>query len=170
MLINNDLLFIKDVPYLEDGEYIARVFCMAKHCNIYDIPYYYRLNRPGSATQSDLFSRKNSIIGFLLAARNLEEFKNSHQLSSEQVGLINGKIIKFVLLPIRASINDLRKYYWVKNQLKSFNLLKIDLNHTPSHHHNLGKQYNLQKDLLYMKFTLDNVRNSFKIRLKTLLK
>ena len=58
LIIDNDLYYLKDVPYLEDGEFIARVLCLAKRTAIYNKPYYLRLNRPGSATRSDLFNQK----------------------------------------------------------------------------------------------------------------
>ena len=60
LILKNKIFYLENVPYLEDGEFIARVLCLAEKCCVYNVPYYMRLNRPGSATRSNLFFQEKS--------------------------------------------------------------------------------------------------------------
>ncbi len=150
LIIGNKLFYLKDVPYLEDGEFIARVLCLAKKSAIYNVPYYLRLNRPGSATRSNLSNQKRSIIGFILAAKNLEKFKNNNTLSSKQIGLLNGRIIKFVVLAVHASIKKPKIFIWLKKELRNNNLINLNVKGVDIFYLKLGKQYNQSINLFYI--------------------
>jgi hypothetical protein len=166
LLIKNNLFYVPDVPYLEDGEFIARVLCLAKRGSVYNRPYYLRLNRPGSATRSDLFIKKKTINGFILAAKNLEKFKKTHTLSSDQIGLINGRIIKFVILAVHATLKNIKNYRWVKKELTKKGFTNLDLENVKDMYGKLGKQYNRSIDLFYAQSILTKFKKSIQNRIK----
>ena len=123
--INNAALrFISDIPYLEDGEFIARILCLAERCVFEGNSFYIRTTRPGSATNSNLFYSEKSINGFIKAAINLKIFSTKEQLSKEQKTFMNQPIIKFVLLGMESSfhISNWRRSLATKRKLAAFNL------------------------------------------------
>ena len=168
LLIENNLFYVPDVPYLEDGEFIARVLCLTKKGSIYNHPYYQRLNRPGSATRSNLFTRKKTINGFILAAKNLENFKETHSLSSKQIGLINGRIVKFVVLAVNSTSKNFKNFNWIKKELKRNGFLKLDLIGIDPYYKKMGKKYNKSINYLYISSMIENMYKSFNFKLKAL--
>ena len=166
LLIKNNLFYLPDVPYLEDGEFIARVLCLANRGSVYNQSYYLRLNRPGSATRSDLFNKKKSINGFIIAAKNLEKFKETHPFSSEQIGLINGRIIKFVILAVHATLKSIKNFRWVKKELAKNGFNHLDLENVKDLYAKLGRQYNRSINMFYTQSILMNLKKSIQIRMK----
>ena len=167
LIFDYDLYYLKDVPYLEDGEFIARVLCLAKRTAIYNKPYYLRLNRPGSATRSDLFNQRKTIKGFILAAKNLRNFKEDLELNERQIGLINGRIVKFVVLAVHATLKSYKNFTWVKKELKNEEFGRLDLSgiKVKTYYYELGELYNRSLDLLYISSKLKNLKKSIKIRI-----
>ena len=166
LIVDNNLFYLKDVPYLEDGEFIARVLCLAKKTAIYNVPYYLRLNRPGSATRSDLFNQKRTIKGFILAAKNLEKFKSVHKLTPKQIGLINGRIIKFVVLAIHATLKKIKNFQWVKQELNKAGFQTLNLSGVDGNYYKLGERYNFSKDYLYFTSIIKNLKKSIYLKYK----
>ena len=118
-LNRNKLRYLPGVPYLEDGEFIARILCLAERCTFDGYSFYQRTTRPGSATNSELFRSDKAIKGFLLAAGNLKRFQQEQNLSETQRGFLNHPICKFVLLTLNSA---LQKPY-LKNFKKTRKLL-----------------------------------------------
>ena len=165
-IIENDLFYVANIPYLEDAEYITRVMCLTKRGGIYDKPYYLRLIRPGAATQSDLFVQKRAVKGFILAAKNLEIFKREHNFSNKQKGIINRTIIKFVIMAVSASRKNLRNYIWVKKELKQNGFLKLDVTGADSFNKGLGIKYNKSIDYFYLSSVFNGIIKSFELKFK----
>ena len=164
LIIENNLFYLKDVPYLEDGEFITRVLCMTERGSIYNKPYYLRLNRPGSATRSDLNKQRKSINGFILAAKNLVAYKNRHALNADQKGLINGRVVKFVVLAVHATLKDIQKFRWLKKELKKNNLTNLALENVDASYTKLGKRYNSSLNWFYLSSNITLMIRSFKRR------
>ena len=101
---SNQLRNIADVPYLEDGEFIARVLCLAERCIFEGGPFYFRTTRKGSATNSGLFYSDRAIKGFIRAADNLFKFQQNKSLIESQREFLNQPISKFVLLAVNSSM------------------------------------------------------------------
>ena len=163
----NDLQYLKGVPYLEDGEFIARILCLTKRGSVYNKPYYLRLNRPGSATQSDLFTQTRSIKGFLLAAKNLVKFKTKESLDQRQRTFLNQPICKFTILAIQACTakRDFNKFKFVKKELKNNSLLKLDLKGCNASYTKLGKIFNASLNYLFFYLILKDILVAIKVRL-----
>ena len=98
----NNLKYIPDVPYLEDGEMMSRVFCLAQKTVFIKEPFYLRTTRQGSATHSKLFYSEKAINGFYKAAVNLHSFRDSRCRSNEESTFMNQPIIKFTMLYLTA--------------------------------------------------------------------
>jgi glycosyltransferase involved in cell wall biosynthesis len=109
-LNRNSLHYLPDVPYLEDGEFIARILCLAERCIFDAHSFYQRTTRPGSATNSELLFSSKAIKGFLLAANNLKSFQQNRNLSKEQRNFLNQPICKFVILALMSSLQ--KPYYY----------------------------------------------------------
>jgi glycosyltransferase involved in cell wall biosynthesis len=102
----NKLRNIAGVPYLEDGEFIARVLCLAERCIFKSGIFYIRTTRTGSATNSGLFYSDKAIKGFIKAGASLFKFQQSHLITLDQKEFLNQPICKFVLLAVNSSLQN----------------------------------------------------------------
>ena len=144
-LNKNNLRFLPNVPYLEDGEFVARVHCLANRCIFIQETLYINIKRIDSATRSNLFSTEKARTGFQLAAVNLKLFQNRQYLTTRQNKLLNNSIAQFVFLAILSalktkSINNLRAIF---KSLKESGLEKLNLKHCSGYYRICGKSYNV---------------------------
>ena len=114
-ILSKNLFFTREIPILEDGEFLARVLCLVNKGMIYNNPYYLRLNRPDSAMAA--FKSEKAVQGFIKAAINLKKFKKNQELNSKQTGLINGRIVKFSVLALDTNLNNIKEFFKVKKDL-----------------------------------------------------
>jgi len=128
-LNRNKLRYLPNVPYLEDGEFIARILCLAERCIFDGSSFYQRTTRPGSATNSELYRSDKAINGFLLAAGNLRRFQQEQNLSEGQRIFLNQPICKFVLLTLNSALQKpyFKNYKRIRKILFSNNFKKIEL-------------------------------------------
>jgi len=120
----NGLRFLPDVPYLEDGEFIARILCLADRCIFDDLLFYIRTTRRGSATNSNLFHSEKARKGFLLGVANLKQFQAEKGLDGIQREFMNQPILKFVLLVVTSS-NSMGNLSILAESIKSLNRLSV---------------------------------------------
>lgn len=145
LLKSNNLRFLPNVPFLEDGEFIARILCLADRC-IFDVSSFYkRTTRPGSATNSLLFYSEKATSGFLKAARNLKSFQQEQNLNEEQRAFLNQPIAKFVLLAINSCLSwgKGKKLVETISTLYEAGFRRIDLDSCRPGYKLVGKTYNL---------------------------
>ncbi len=168
-LNTNNLRYLPDVPYLEDGELIARILCLAERCIFCRHSFYQRTTRPGSATHSKLFHSNHATRGFLLAASNLKSFQQSRKLKDTQRIFLNRPIAKFSLLAINSSIGRKTdgKLTETFRNLKELSLGRVEVKGCNPEYRFCGMAYNLSPwlgtfaTLLYPR--LDNIfRKLFK--------
>lgn len=159
----NNLYYMPDVPFLEDGELLARAHCLAGRCLLLkQILYSHVLVRQGSATHSDLFISERARKGFLIAANNLKFFQRSQELELEQKIFLNGSIVQFVLLVLYSAVRarSLKVLVSGINSLKAAGLGKLRLEGCKGWYLICGRPYNLSPYLgalalsLYLK--MDN--------------
>ncbi|WP_416867066.1 MAG: glycosyltransferase family 2 protein [Imperialibacter sp.] len=124
-----NIRYLANVPYLEDGEFLARALCLAEKCSFHSYPFYQRTTRPGSATHSSLFYSDKSLEGFILAAKNLLEFSRGEFLDKDQRTFLNQPICKFVLLVLVpfCSFRQLKEFKRRKGKLYAMGLDKCEL-------------------------------------------
>jgi len=130
LLTTYKITYPKNVPYLEDGLFLSKVFAVAQKVSFENTIFYQRTTRIGSATNSRLFYSEKAIDGFILAINDIKTFAKQNQLTSKQDELINHTVAKFVLLAISPSINsfNFKEYYKILNKLKEAKIKKIETN------------------------------------------
>ena len=96
MIQKHTIAYPQNVPFLEDGLFLGKVFAVAKRVGFMSQKFYQRTTRLGSATNSKLFFSAKAIEGFLLAVNNLKNFTKTIPMDSKQKGLINHVTAKFV--------------------------------------------------------------------------
>jgi glycosyltransferase involved in cell wall biosynthesis len=128
MLDKHALKYPKDVPYLEDGLFLAKVFSVANKVGYNDATFYQRTTRIGSATNSKLFYTKYSVDGFIKAVKDVQRFAINNKLENEQLFLVNHIISKFVFLSLSPSIGtfNFKEYFKTLKALKQANLDKLE--------------------------------------------
>jgi glycosyltransferase involved in cell wall biosynthesis len=140
----NNLRYTPDVPYLEDGELISRILCLAVRCLFDYHPFYNRRTRSGSATSSNLFNSEVATRGFLLAVRNLKKFQEDQNLSEKQREFLNLPICKFVVLVIDSASKpfSFKRIINTKKKLLESGLSKLRLESVDDEFTRLGHYYN----------------------------
>lgn len=149
MLRQNKINYPKNVPFLEDGLFLGKVFTVAERVGFSSAKFYQRTIRKGSATNSRLLFSKKAIDGFLLAVSDLMNFSKTSSNGSKQRGLINHVTAKFVFLPLSSCLksNNFTDFIKIVNSLKKLGLRKIDLQGCNGTYLIYGKAYN--KSLLH---------------------
>jgi glycosyltransferase involved in cell wall biosynthesis len=151
-LTEHSLMFTAGVPYLEDGEMLTRILCLADKCFFLKGPFYLRTTRPGSATNSDLFNSYAAINGFIKSAKNLSEFKEKIQNSPEKRDFLNQPIVKYVVLAFSASLGfgNFKRFNYVYKAFKDRGLRNLELTGCNRMYNRLGRLYNISGYFLYM--------------------
>ena len=162
------LHYLPGVPFLEDGEFMYRVQCLAERVSYIAEPFYLRTTRPGSATQSRLFISDRAIRGFINAARNLKEFQKSKFLTSAQRSYLNQPIVKYSLSSIMActDIISIQKIFWVLKQLINNDLKKLELSSCSSFHARNGRYYNISIYYFFLNYMINKAKISISRKIK----
>ena len=128
-IIRNSLYFLPGVPYLEDGELIARTLCVADRCIFTGQSFYMRTTRPQSATNSDLYYSDKATNGFISAGKNLKKFQNETNLNGKQMQFLNQPIVKFVTLAVDSTggRRSSQRYKRTVQALRSCGLSKVNI-------------------------------------------
>jgi glycosyltransferase involved in cell wall biosynthesis len=141
----NNLRYLSDVPYLEDGEFIARILCLAERCILDGNAFLQGTTRPGSASSLKSFHSAKATNGFLLAASNLKRFQQEQSLYDKQRRFLNQPIVKYVLLAINSSIGwrSAGRLVLTVKSLKKSGFRRINLEACNRDYYRLGRLYNL---------------------------
>jgi glycosyltransferase involved in cell wall biosynthesis len=144
-LNKNNLRFLPEVPFLEDGEFIARILALAEKCVFDSTPFYLRTTRLGSATNSSLLYSIEATRGFILSAVSLKNFQLNSNLNLHQVRFLNQPIVKFVVLALSSCkrLRYFKRYQWIKRELYSNGLSRCDLNSCNKTYTRYGIAYNI---------------------------
>jgi glycosyltransferase involved in cell wall biosynthesis len=166
LLEDFSISYTKDVPYLEDGLFLAKVFCHCRRCAFDSSPFYQRTTRPGSATHSKLVHSEKALAGFLKAAEDLRTFRRLHGLKNEQNKLVNHVIAKFILLPVTscAGSRDLRAFRKVKDKIRTLGFNKLDLAGCREIYYKYGVHYNRSINWFFLYYSSQLILKSFSYR------
>lgn len=171
-LIDNNLRFLEDVPYLEDGEFMARVICTAERVSFINDPFYIRTTRQGSATQSGLFFTDKARIGFLKAANNLAWFKDNIATSVEQKVFLNYQIIHFVILYIITFkwLDYVINYKRLYNDLRTSRLKYLETDGCTRVYSKMGRYYNFSLHWIFISLKIHLIFQKIRYKLRKLIK
>ncbi|MGV9003542.1 glycosyltransferase family 2 protein [Flavobacterium sp.] len=119
-----NLNYPKDVPFLEDGLFLGKVFSVAKRVAYSNKDFYQRTTRVGSATNSKLFYTKDSTVGFFNAITDLHLFRAKFNENEFILPLINHLHAKFLLhlLAPTAITRNLKEYKTIVALIKLKNM------------------------------------------------
>ena len=134
----------KNVPFLEDGLFLGKVFTVANRVGFMTDKFYQRTTRLGSATNSRLLFSKEALNGFLLAVNDLRSFSKTIPNDKNQKRLINHVTAKFVFLPLTVCLQskNFSNFLKIVSSLKKQGLKKIDLDGCAEIYLRYGKAYN----------------------------
>jgi len=165
----NNLNFLPGVPYLEDGEFMARTLCIAERCNFINIQFYYHTENIGSATRSNLFHSEKATNGFLLAASNLRKYQTNENLNKDQRKFLNMPICKYTILVINSVQKpfSLKRIKSIKTKLRKAGLNKLDLTSVRKEYFWLGLFYNRSYVILILFQSVFNIITSLVNRLRS---
>lgn len=166
-LNSNNLRYLAEVPFLEDGELMARVVCLANRVVFINEPYYMRTIRPGSASQSKVRYSGKARDGFLKAARNLLEFKFKYCKTEDQKVFMNQAVIQFTILFLSSfeRLNYILHYSEIYNSLKKSTLKQLETNGCSDFYAKMGRFYNYSIHSFYINWYLHIIRLSIKIKI-----
>ena len=158
MLREFDINYPKNVPYLEDGLFLSKVFAVAEKVAFDHQTFYQRTTRKGSATNSNLFFTDKALRGFINAIKDIQTFSNDNNLKDEKAGLINHVVAKFVILFLSPSISKVNIKAYVKgiSVLKKAHLAKLNTYGLRFLYKKHIKMYNFSKLLFPLYFRLTN--------------
>ena len=158
LLYKYEIFYPKDVPYLEDGLFLGKVFSVATRVGFDNDIFYKRTIRKGSATNSGLFFSEEAMQGFLKAVRDIKEFGSQHQLEKERMHLINHVVAKFVLLTLTPNMGafKFRKYFRVITLLKRENLGSLKTEGLRFSYKSCSHVFNFSKLILPFYFWFSN--------------
>jgi glycosyltransferase involved in cell wall biosynthesis len=168
----HNLRYLDDVPYLEDGHFMAKLNCLSVRTIFINEPAYNFYRRPGSATNSRLFYSEKARNGFLKAANDLFNFKMHYCWTEGQKKFMNEAIVQFTIVYLIAhgDFNYLKDYKEIQRNLKKGPLSKLDTEECSRFYKSMGTSYNFSIHCFYLTWLLHKVHKSIKMRIKKLLK
>jgi glycosyltransferase involved in cell wall biosynthesis len=110
------LKYPQDVPYLEDGLFIGKVFAVAKRVGYSNEDFYQRTTRDGSATNSNLFYTKKATDGFINALFDIKQSLSNNKILYPQ--LLEHLVGKFILLTVWSDCEQLFFISYLKKVTK----------------------------------------------------
>lgn len=148
----------KNVPYLEDGLFLAKVFTVATSVGFDNKTFYQRTTRKGSATNSKLFFSEKAINGFILAINDIKNFAANNNLVTAQQQLVNHVVAKFFLLAITPSASSFKfkEYFKIIDTLKNAGIKHIETNGLRFHYKRHIRIYSFSSLLFPVYFRLIN--------------
>ena len=156
MLQEYAINYPKNVPYLEDGLFIGKVFTVANRVGFLSAKFYQRTTRMGSATNSRLFYSEKAIKGFILAALDIKTFALKSELVEKQKSLVNHLIAKFVILSLSSSmeLKFFRRYCSTLKKNKFYGFGKLNSKGLPQPYKRYAQLYNFSPFFLWSYYNL----------------
>ena len=110
-LEKNNIVYPRDIPALEDGLFLGKVFCLIDKYAFSNGRFYLRTTRPGSATNSTLFFSTKALDGFINAAVDMRNFfnENTYRITGDKITLAHLTINKFVLTAMALAIGSKKR-------------------------------------------------------------
>jgi len=162
----NKLRYLEGVHYLEDGEFMARVTCLARRVIFINNPFYIRTTRPDSASATGIYYSKKGRNGLVKSAKNLLHFRDTCS-STEQKRYMNRNIVHYTLTSIiSVRIPEYPKYYHELHRLlKNSDLRRLDTEGCSKWHKEMAWYYNCSIHCFYLYWIFYRLRKSIRIRI-----
>jgi glycosyltransferase involved in cell wall biosynthesis len=154
MLQRHQLQYPKDVPFLEDGCFLVKVFAVASQVGFSNLNFYQRTTSEGSATVSGVFYSDKAINGFLKAAEDLKIFAQGSDLTSIQQGLLHHGIVKYIVLSISqdVSIRSFGRFIATVDKLKAKGFSKLSTSGVRESYRTYATWYNISPYFFFVQY------------------
>lgn len=154
----------KDVPFLEDGQFLIKVFSVAQKVGFDAEIFHQRTTSEGSATVSGVYQSPKAIEGFLKAAVDLKEFAVRLQLGQDQLGLIHHGIAKYVQLSMFPNIAPTRVHLLVQTirRIKQLHLCPIPTQGVRQPYLRYARYFNVSPYLMALLFAWEGFAKKIK--------
>jgi hypothetical protein len=169
---SHNLRYLEGVPYLEDGELIAKITCLADRVIFIKEPIYLRTKRPGSATTSRLFYSEEARKGFLKAANDLLQFKILYCNTEQKKTYMNQHILQFTIVYLISfeGLSYFRHYSEIYHSLKKGPLRVLQTEGCSRLYRKMGNAYNNSIHCLYLSWYLFLMHKSLVTKTKRVFK
>ncbi|OYU85084.1 MAG: hypothetical protein CFE24_03750 [Flavobacterium sp. BFFFF2] len=155
-LINaHQIGYPKDVPILEDGEFVAKCFSVAQKIQFYTGTFYRRTMRDNSAINSTTRYNDKAMRGFLLAARDLRQFESTlSPVSGKQAHFFNHITAKYILTPFLIAFTTKKwsRVRFVQQLMRNTEFEKLPSEGVRGTYTNYVRYYNLSIFVLWFFF------------------
>jgi len=164
LLDSYGLQYPKNVPYLEDGLFLGKIFTVAEKVSFLNNDFYQRTTRAGSASNSNLFYSDKATNGFMNALSDIVAFKEKFSFSKSQKGLINHMIVKYVLLVLvpLVSISTFKKYKKSVQKLKALGFSELDSHGVVEPYKKYAGYYNFSPYFFFLQYAKELVLKKIK--------
>lgn len=165
------LRYTEGMVYLEDGEFLGRVFSVVERSIFQETPFYLYRNNPQSANARyrELWSEV-VVRGFLLGLTSLRDFKRGFPAGSAQALMINLVLAKYCLLPYQSVVCwrgvSLRRHQLVHRTMKQAGFYPITVDFSHAFFQRLVRMINRSVWLFYAYYWLRLVKNFLSSKFK----
>ena len=148
-----------NVPILEDGLFLGKVFSVAQKVGFDPIIVYQRTTRLSSAINSTSFYSEEVIDGFIKAVMDIKLYKSKNIFTLKQLGLINHLIVKYVFLALISlvSLKRFKRYIKVCQKIKSLGFQKLAIDGVVEPYKKYAKNYNISPYYFLLLYTTEMV-------------
>lgn len=158
------LRYTEGMIYLEDGEFLGRVFSVVERSVFQETPFYLYRSNPNSANARyrDLWSEA-VVRGFLLGLTSLRDFKQRFKEGSAQSAMINLVLAKYCLLPYQSVVCwrgvSLSRHGLVHRTMRQSGFYPITVDFSHAFFQRLVRMINRSIWLFYVYYWLRLVKN-----------
>lgn len=160
-----NITYPKDVPFLEDGVFLGKIFAVAEKASFRNTIFYQRTTSIGSATQTGVMYSEKALQGFVTSVFNLKKFIKENKLKNPQIGLVNHVVAKYVFVSLSNNITHFNYFDYIKTLgiLNKAGIKNIETKGVRLSYNQFAKVYNFSKYLFpfYFRFykSFDNYFN-----------
>ncbi len=158
-----------NVPFLEDGCFLVKVFSVAKTVGFDNSKFHQRTTSKGSATVTGVYYSDKAMKGFLKAAKEIKDFQSKYSFSKKQNGLLNLGIVNFVLLTIFPNVNfsSLNKLKKIIEEIKAAGFVNLETLGVVEPYYKYAQYFNISPYLFVLKYANEKF---YKILFKNFIK
>ena len=163
MLVKYELKYPKDVPFLEDGLFIAKVFSVAHRVGFDSGKFYQRTTSHGSATVTGVYHSEKAIDGFLKAASDIKEFGEKHDFTKIQKGLIHHGTANFVLLSLfpLVSLKNGKRVFKTIGKIRNAGFSTLETSGVVMPYLKYAQNFNLSPYFFLLKYSIEMTFKKF---------
>ena len=166
-LVENNLFFLEEAAFLEDGEFAPRLYVKAKKTAFKKTFFYNYILREGSLITSNFAITEKAVDGYMKSYHHLKNFQNQNKLNLEERDFMNYSIAKFAILPIIMSAGEksIKNFKLVKRKIKENGVRKLEIRGLSGMRKRHASIFNFSFNMLFMYILMKNSFNAIHHRI-----